>query len=230
VAIEGAGKMGVESEVWPVKVGEALVLFPHQIHYYVELPDEFCWLFVTFELRAKDVARVEGLKGGARQLSSRGSELLEDFLKSYHEGGELAASVALAKVLEELGSGFQVRRPEDTVLENGVVGRVKRYVMANLEGDLANPILAQEMKVSESYLRAVFREETGVSLGHFVRSARLVRAAYLFDEGEKGVSDVADECGFQSVTSFTRAFRRMYEMTPSEYRKRMRKLNRKKKS
>jgi len=102
--------------------------------------------------------------------------------------------------------------------------------MANLEGDLANPILAQEMKVSESYLRAVFREETGVSLGHFVRSARLVRAAYLFDEGEKGVSDVADECGFQSVTSFTRAFRRMYEMTPSEYRKRMRKLNRKKKS
>ncbi len=219
--IDGEGKLGVESEVWPVKEGEALLLFPHQIHYYVEVPEFFCWLFITFELRPEDVLKVEKLRGGPRQLRPGLEKAVASFLDLYQKENGLGASAALAHVLAELAHGVQVQRPNEEVVERGIIGRVKRYVMGNLEGELSNPQLAEQMRVSESYLRAVFRDETGVSLGHFVRSARLVRASYLLEEGKLGVNDIATCCGFQSVASFTRAFRRTYEMTPSSYRKRL---------
>jgi AraC-like DNA-binding protein len=102
------------------------------------------------------------------------------------------------------------------------VAQIKKYVMENLEGDLAMPALSKAMGVSESYLRAVFRDGAGVSLGNFVRSVRLVRATYLLEQGELDLGVIAERTGFGSLTSFTRAFRRMYEMTPSSYRKRTR--------
>ena len=89
--------------------------------------------------------------------------------------------------------------------------------MSHLSGDLALETLAKIAELSESHLRAIFREETGVSLGHFVKSGRLVRSTYLIDEGVD-LPEVAKQSGFQSLTSFTRAFRRMYDMTPSDYR------------
>ena len=89
--------------------------------------------------------------------------------------------------------------------------------MGALSGDLSLEKLAQIAELSESHLRAIFREETGVSLGHFVKSVRLVRATYLITEGVK-LPEVAKQSAFKSLTSFTRAFRRMYDMTPSEFR------------
>jgi len=71
MALEGEGKLGVESEVWPVKIGQALVLFPHQVHYYVELAETFCWLFVSFELRTENIPEMADLRGGPRQLSGK---------------------------------------------------------------------------------------------------------------------------------------------------------------
>ena len=84
------------------------------------------------------------------------------------------------------------------------------------------PALSRQMGVSESYLRAIFREGAGVSLGNFVRSVRLVQATYLLEEDQLDLGAIAETTGFGSLTSFTRAFRRMYDMTPSSYRKRAR--------
>ena len=104
--------------------------------------------------------------------------------------------------------------------EGDLVVKVKNHVMSHLEGDLALPVLANAMGVSESYLRAVFRDETGVSVGNFVRSVRLVRETHLLERQNHDLGDVARMAGFASLTSFTRAFRRMYDLTPSAYRKR----------
>ena len=61
-----------------------------------------------------------------------------------------------------------------------------------------------------------------MSLGHFVRSVRLVQATHLLRRGTLGVGEIAKECGFGSFTTFSRAFSRVYGMSPSEYRKTVR--------
>lgn len=220
VALEGSGSMGVETEARPIGEGEAHLLFPHQIHYYIDLPEKFTWLYLTFELEGSAHQVLELWRNGGRRMNEAARERLEIFLHEYRAGRSLEASMALGRVFEALETAESART--QGVPDDGLVSRVKKYVMKHLESDLAMPALSRAMGVSESYLRAIFREGAGVSLGNFVRSVRLVQATYLLEQDRLDLGMIAARTGFGSLTSFTRAFRRMYEMTPSSYRKRAR--------
>lgn len=218
VSLEGDGSMGVETNTRQIHEGEAHLLFPHQIHYYVELPDRFTWLYITFELEGPARQILELWRDGGRKMDARAQKLLLEFLAEYEKADGLKASIALGRVFEAMETAEPARNRVEP--DADLVAQIKKHVMENLEGDLAMPALSKAMGVSESYLRAVFREGAGVSLGNFVRSVRLVRATYLLEQGELDLGVIAERTGFGSLTSFTRAFRRMYEMTPSSYRKR----------
>ncbi len=220
VALEGSGNMGVETECHRINEGEAHLLFPHQIHYYIDLPEKFTWLYITFDLEGSARQVLELWRSGGRRLNEVGRERLAEFLARFREGRGLDASIALGRVFEAM----ETAEPAENIAvpDDDLVARVKKYVMENLDGDLAMPALSRKMGVSESYLRAIFREGAGVSLGNFVRSVRLVQATYLLEEDQLDLGAIAEKTGFGSLTSFTRAFRRMYEMTPSFYRKRAR--------
>ncbi len=220
VALEGSGCMGVETERRQICEGDVHLLFPHQIHYYIDLPEKFSWLYITFELEGPARQILELWKNGGRKLDEKAEALLQVFLDQYQREDGLGASIALGKVFE----GMESAQAAEQVGESDVdlVAKIKKHVMENLEGDLAMPALSEAMEVSESYLRAVFRDSAGVSLGNFVRSVRLVRATYLLEKGTSDLGEIAEKTGFSSLTSFTRAFRRMYDMTPSSYRKRSR--------
>lgn len=220
VALEGSGNMGVETETRRINEGEAHLLFPHQIHYYIDLPEKFTWLYVTFDLEGSARQVLELWRSGGRQLSPEGLEKLSAFLDRFQEGKGLQASIALGSVFEAMETAEPAQN--QCTPDADLVARVKKYVMENLDGNLAMPALSRQMGVSESYLRAIFREGAGVSLGNFVRSVRLVQATYLLEEDQLDLGAIAETTGFGSLTSFTRAFRRMYDMTPSSYRKRAR--------
>lgn len=220
VALEGSGSMGVETNTRAIREDEAHLLFPHQIHYYVDLPDRFSWLYVTFELEGSARQILELWRNGGRKIDAKAKGQLLKFLEKYEEEDGLGASIALGKVFELMETAEPARSVAEP--DADLVAQIKKHVMENLEGDLAMPALSSAMGVSESYLRAVFREGAGVSLGNFVRSVRLVRATYLLEQGELDLGVIAERTGFGSLTSFTRAFRRMYDMTPSSYRKRSR--------
>ena len=214
VALEGSGLLGAESAVWKLAAGQAALLKPYTIHYYVDLPDQFTWLYLTFDLDQE-------LSDGVRPLTAEMMNQIEDFLSKYKSGDALPASATLGVMLGDFQKGErqEIVRPSG---EDNFIGKVKEYIMANLDQDLSIPVIAEKVEVSESYLRAQFRENAGVSLGHFVRSLRLVRSTYLMQEEGNDLAEVAKNSGFNSLTSFTRAFRRTYGMTPSSFRRKNR--------
>ena len=220
VALEGKGSMGVETKTRQIHQEEAHLLFPHQIHYYIDLPEKFTWLYVTFDLEGPARQILELWRSGGRKIDDHAKSLLMEFLAEFQNGDGLQSSIALGKMFEAMETAEPAQNKTEP--DADLVAQIKKYVMENLEDDLAMPALSRAMGVSESYLRAVFRDGAGVSLGNFVRSVRLVRATYLLEQGELDLGVIAGRTGFGSLTSFTRAFRRMYEMTPSSYRKRSR--------
>ena len=218
IALEGSGRMGLEAQPRQINEGDVHLLFPHQIHYYTDLPETFSWLYITFELEGPARQILDLWRNGGRKLKKPAEAHLCEFLNQYQKGASLKASIALGKVFE--GMEDALPSDQDEVGDADLISQIKKYVMENLEGELGMPALADAIGVSESYLRAIFREGTGVSLGNFVRSVRLVQATYLLKEGCLDLGEIAEQTGFGSLTSFTRAFRRMYDMTPSSYRKR----------
>ena len=60
---------------------------------------------------------------------------------------------------------------------------------------------------------------TGETLNHFIRRARLERAAsLLMDKRRDTIADIALSCGFSGNAAFSRAFREYFSMSPTSFR------------
>lgn len=94
-----------------------------------------------------------------------------------------------------------------------------RVMEAGLDGELSLAAIAAAAHFSPYHFHRVFTGMTGETVGACLRRLRLERAATRLCYGEKSVTEVALEAGFDSPEAFTRAFRAAYAMTPSAWRR-----------
>jgi transcriptional regulator GlxA family with amidase domain len=102
----------------------------------------------------------------------------------------------------------------------GEVRQVLDTIAADPAGDLSVAALARGAGLSERHLARVFRAETGTTVGEHVEAVRVEAARRLLEGGEEGLGAVARRCGFGTVETFHRAFKRRTGITPGEHRAR----------
>jgi AraC-like DNA-binding protein len=77
--------------------------------------------------------------------------------------------------------------------------------------------LAHEVSISPRQLQRRLKTSIGLSAGSLIRIMRLQRSAQLLRQNAGNVSEVAYKVGFNDPTYFSRIFRKMYGVNPSEY-------------
>lgn len=95
------------------------------------------------------------------------------------------------------------------------------HISKNLNNskELTLDILAGKCFISTATLRRYFYEFTDMSPQQFIANARISRAQYLLSNTNKSITEISDMVGFESISCFTRAFKKHCDMSPSEYRK-----------
>ena len=102
----------------------------------------------------------------------------------------------------------------------GRVNAVIDYIEAHLGDELTIEQLAEVAHFSPYHFHRIFSSMTGETLGGFVSRLRLEHAANrLVSQPGRSVTDIALECGFANPSSFGRAFREHYGMTPTAWRR-----------
>lgn len=86
------------------------------------------------------------------------------------------------------------------------------------KSDMTIEDVAANAGFSTNYFNGIFAAHTGFNVMEYVRFIRLKNAAILLRKTDRDVLDIALECGYEAHESFTRAFKKQYGMTPSEYR------------
>ena len=81
--------------------------------------------------------------------------------------------------------------------------------------------LAEEMKLNPNYLSTRFKKETGVGFVRYVNQLRVWRAQQLLRDMRYRAGEVAGMVGFDNPQYFTRIFKEMTGIVPSEYRSRI---------
>ena len=76
--------------------------------------------------------------------------------------------------------------------------------------------LAEHAGVSETYFRREFREYVGASPSAYLKKTRIENAKLLLSTGYYTVGEVAERCGFQSLSYFSYEFHRLTGQTPTE--------------
>ncbi len=78
--------------------------------------------------------------------------------------------------------------------------------------------VAKNAGFSIDYFNRIFLSHTGFTVTAYINYVRLKQAAYLLRTTDKSVLDIALEIGYDSHEGFTKAFKKKYGGTPSEYR------------
>ncbi len=98
------------------------------------------------------------------------------------------------------------------------IQKALELVEVSLSKPLAVKQIAADVGVSSFHFQRLFVRDMGETVSNYARSRRLERAAtILIEQPTINLLDLALECGFQTHSAFTRAFRRQFGMTPTEF-------------
>ena len=136
-----------------------------------------------------------------------------------------AARAAMASSQESIADVEEALPDESAptivgVTENEFLTRVIDFVNDHLEqGDFGLENMADHFAMSVSTLRRRLQDATGVSPKSYIQAIQMQHACNLLDSGLQ-IADVAMQCGFTEPGSFTRTFKRVLGLTPTQYRAR----------
>ncbi|MEO8702827.1 MAG: AraC family transcriptional regulator [Kofleriaceae bacterium] len=99
-----------------------------------------------------------------------------------------------------------------------IVTRAVRRVTATLDGAVDLAALAREAALAPLHFHRIFRGMIGETPLELHRRLRLERAALQLASGDAAITTVAFDAGYETHEAFTRAFRRAFAMSPSEFR------------
>lgn len=99
------------------------------------------------------------------------------------------------------------------------IGKVKEAI-EYIEDNLFEPISAESVGNAINYAPSsfsnIFSAITGYSVGEYIRFRRLSCAADKLEKGEHSVTEMAFECGYETVEAFSKAFKRLFGCPPSK--------------
>ena len=106
--------------------------------------------------------------------------------------------------------------------ENSIIRRTQQYVREHMMEKLTVPVVAQGVGVSASYLTALFHKHLSISPGEYIRRIMLSESKQLIREGQMNFTEISESLQYSTVHHFSRQFKQMFGMTPTEYAKSVR--------
>jgi len=137
-------------------------------------------------------------------------------------GADLVREIARWLVLFVQRSGGQsqfstqleAQQPERAVLRN-----LQAWIADHLADDLSVAALAGRAGMSSRNFARTFRREAKVTPAAYVEAVRVEGARRLLETTGRGIADIARACGFGTVETMHRTFKRTVRVTPGEYRR-----------
>ncbi|WP_058910572.1 HTH-type transcriptional activator RhaR [Entomohabitans teleogrylli] len=102
--------------------------------------------------------------------------------------------------------------------ESGVLDALIAALANSRDKPFALEPFCLQHQCSERALRQQFRNQTGMTIGHYLRQLRICHAQYLLQHSDLLIGEVATRCGFEDSNYFSVVFTREAGMTPSQWR------------
>jgi 2-isopropylmalate synthase len=133
-----------------------------------------------------------------------GAGIHEDIIKA-----SIHALIVAANKLPQL-------QTEDGEKDDRLVN-ILNYIQNNYQ-HITLEELAEKFHLSEPYISKYIKDKSGKTFGEHVANVRMKNAKVLLKNGNMTVENIAYAVGYQNVEPFNRTFKKMFDMTPVQYR------------
>lgn len=126
--------------------------------------------------------------------------------------------------LKELYSKKYIAEPSKITISSMDEELLKK-AMEHIEQNISNndynvESFVSDMAIGRTLLYQKINDITGMSIKEFIMDIRLKRSAQLLKESDLTISEIADLTGFVNPKYFSICFKKHFELTPSEFKKR----------
>ncbi len=131
-----------------------------------------------------------------------------------------------AQSLEELRRWYTDRISascNDVLVKRGeryddIVEQAKHYISENYGKDLSLDELSRSMDLSPYYFSKLFKEKTGENFVEYLTAVRIDRAKELLRDPDRSMKEICAEVGYADPNYFSRIFKKVVGVPPTEYR------------
>lgn len=214
--LDGEMDITVDKQLYSLKQGESLLVFPNQVHSFVtrEHSKHFLCIFSPKLVQAYSTMFTERVPVSNRfTVDSYYMEKLMS-LREKH------SIIQLKGVLYSICGEFDCQA-EYKVREEGrdeLLAKVFTFVESNFSKDCSLAELSEYTSYHYVYLSKYFKSCTGIAYTDYVNRYRVNEACYLLrNDIKKTILQTAYDCGFDSLRTFNRNFKKVMGVTPSQY-------------
>ncbi len=229
--LEGDAHYVVEGKNYSLESGDIIVIRRHEMHrifhHSTDVLYSRCVLMVApeffrthncpqYERQFKEINEGVGNKISAKVVRSSG--LYDAFVraKKYSDDFNIKDSPVLqAIVIEILHLINEVTLFAHDDMPNGNVKDILTYINNNYTGNLSLDEIAEKFFLSKYHLCHAFKKATGLTIHRYITQKRITRVRELTAEGVNITLAVVN-AGFNSYSTFYRAYMREYGVSPKE--------------
>ncbi|QJD87455.1 helix-turn-helix domain-containing protein [Cohnella herbarum] len=146
---------------------------------------------VAPELQGGRLLEKDSVTRSMKELRAWAEQALEQFAKALHSGQE----------------------------DLSLIDKAKRYIGEHLTEEVSREQIADHVYLNPGYLSRLFKKETGESLSDYILRERMEMAKNALTYTDEPISKVARSLGYNSLSYFGKMFKRFYQMSPQDYRK-----------
>lgn len=145
--------------------------------------------------------------------------MLEEVFLSKEYGDDIIFDATFSALLARMNKGLNFYDANNYINNFGaLILKVNNYIDINIDKKMLIQDIASHVGLSESRLSHIYKQQLGISILQHVINKRLSIAKDMLKIGES-ISEVAVKCGFPDYSSFLRAFKKKYNISPKAYQK-----------
>ena len=205
----GKGTLYKYGREYPVRAGEAFVILPHEVTTYTaDTDDPWTYRWIGFDgdlsLEVSKLSPVIKVANNAfPHLTPEDAD--EPEMISYRLAAQLFAFYG------EIFSGNKHG--------NHYVRKVIDYINSSYMREVRVEEIADSLSLDRRYLSRLFKQRTGMTIQEYLINVRMEAACRQLSAGGS-VTDASVLCGYSDVCNFSKMFKRMYGVSPKNWRNR----------
>jgi len=213
--LEGNMAVDIGDVSYELKQGEAVLIFPEQIHSLKSERSKHLLVIFSADLISAYYSRHSLEIPRNNKISV--SPYLVSQISDLEDGASVikikAALYSVCSILDEKTEYVKKRSGE-----RGVLRAIFSFVEDNYAKECTLKAVSSALGYNSSYLSRYFGEVTGMPFATYVNRYKISKACYMLKNTDKTVIECAYECGYNSLRSFNRNFKDIIGVPPREYR------------
>jgi AraC-like DNA-binding protein len=223
----GAGELDYQGRKYRLVPGDCVFIDCQQPYSHSTGMDLWSLSWIHFSgVTMQDIYRKYQERGGRPVFRP---ESVEPFEKLHRSIFDLASSddyirdMRINSGLNELlvllmNESWHPAEHPDAALKKQNLDPIRDYLDVHYTEKVSLDALADQFFISKFYLTRVFKEQYGVSINTYVQNLRITKAKQMLRFTDKRLEDIGYQCGLGAPHYFSRIFKQIEGITPSEFR------------